>query len=481
MPRNHSASSFNDVALLNSAAHAPARTGLLYSIQAGRIRGPQQNLQPKNPLWSSSYESKTLFKSNSQLNSQSETTIGWSRTSPAHMPSPPRQTPQPIIPNSCSTNLFPLRPQRIDLPVYLNTPARHPDGLPLSREDRALTLRRLDDLKMLGFACRRAHKSRVEGRTHFSMAILYDNLGQLRDAIREYTNFLKVCKTVGDGQGISLACHCLGVDYFLLAEQLAVQEAHRNPNVTVAGLGARSSSPGRTHSATTTSSPNRFACDPLLASPIRGSFDNPRQEGKNNNVVALMDLADPIYLKKALWFHNKHRESSDSVGRLVAHLNMGLAYRAIGHNANAVKSFEFALKYGVQLNSIEAQVLALGALGLGVELEQAKNDADAVKNVVRKYVAASSKLSGRANAVVNEAIGLERLGGLAVQEGDDETAAELFQKARILAHRVDDRVAATRCGIRMGVAAGEANMHAHKQEVLRAATANAEHNRINYR
>ena len=44
--------------------------------------------------------------------------------------------------------------------------------------------------EMLTFACRRASKLREEGRAHFSLGVLRDNLGQYLKAIEAYTQFL---------------------------------------------------------------------------------------------------------------------------------------------------------------------------------------------------------------------------------------------------------------------------------------------------
>ena len=44
--------------------------------------------------------------------------------------------------------------------------------------DRIAATRRLKDYEMLGFACKRAGKSRDEGRSYYSAGVLYDNLGK---------------------------------------------------------------------------------------------------------------------------------------------------------------------------------------------------------------------------------------------------------------------------------------------------------------
>jgi tetratricopeptide (TPR) repeat protein len=71
---------------------------------------------------------------------------------------------------------------------------------------------------MLAFACKRAGKTRDEGRAYYSMGVLYDNIGKYEKAIEFYGQFLNVCKSIGDVHGEALAYNCIGVDYQLLAE-----------------------------------------------------------------------------------------------------------------------------------------------------------------------------------------------------------------------------------------------------------------------
>ncbi len=66
---------------------------------------------------------------------------------------------------------------------------------------------------MLAFACRRAGKTRDEGRAYYSMGVLCDNIGKLKDGIANYKKFLNVCKSIGDVHGEALAYNCIGVNY----------------------------------------------------------------------------------------------------------------------------------------------------------------------------------------------------------------------------------------------------------------------------
>jgi hypothetical protein len=101
------------------------------------------------------------------------------------------------------------QPQRIELPIYFNTPKRKEDiiakkrltnkaqelttsvlknnsGLNMAYADsynRIAAQKRLKDYNILAFACKRAGKSRDEGRAYYSTGVLYDNLGKYKQAI----------------------------------------------------------------------------------------------------------------------------------------------------------------------------------------------------------------------------------------------------------------------------------------------------------
>lgn len=114
---------------------------------------------------------------------------------------------------------LPLRvnqPQRIELPIYFNTPKRKEDiilkkrltnnaaeltasvlknnsGLNMAYADsynRIAAQKRLKDYNILAFACKRAGKSRDEGRAYYSTGVLFDNLGKYKQAIEQYKRFL---------------------------------------------------------------------------------------------------------------------------------------------------------------------------------------------------------------------------------------------------------------------------------------------------
>lgn len=84
--------------------------------------------------------------------------------------------------------------------------------------NRITAQKRLKDYNILAFACKRAGKSRDEGRAYYSTGVLFDNLGKFKQAIDQYKKFLQVCKAIGDVHGEALSYNCIGVGYMKLGE-----------------------------------------------------------------------------------------------------------------------------------------------------------------------------------------------------------------------------------------------------------------------
>lgn len=185
--------------------------------------------------------------------------------------------------------------QRIELPIYFNTPKRREDifsnhrlqaktqskntsALNMSYTDsynRIAAQKRLKDYAILSFACKRAGKSRDEGRAYYSTGVLYDNLGKHKKAVEFYKKFLQVCKAIGDIHGEALAYNCIGVDYQKLAE------------------------------------------------------DNPK------------------FYEDSIDFHMKHKEIADVAGKFLAHVNLGIIYNIMGDSEKASINHQFALRYAI--------------------------------------------------------------------------------------------------------------------------------------
>jgi len=369
---------FGELASGYEGGYRPARVNLRKALEAGKLRNPL-NMQQRTPMWvPPEMDDRPASACSTASRTLRPNSRGGMRASSAKH-------------GTQASGMGALQPQRIELPSYLNTPGRQPDKVPLSPEGRTVTIRRLQDLDLLTFACRRANKVREEGRAHFSCGVLYDNLGQYEKAIKSYANFLKVCKECHDLQGCALAYHCLGVDYEII-----------------------------------------------------GSGNPEKKES----------------LRKALYFHNKHRESSDSVGKFVAHLNMGIAYAELGEREASTVNHQYALRYALQLHSLEGQSLAIGNLGFSAGMYE--NDPEKMRILIERYV----ELCDTLKQTNNQTSAFKKLGSLASQQGNYEQSLEYFEQAVECAKTQGDREAEKACRVQLGIASGQAKMAEHMNNIL---------------
>lgn len=366
---------FGGLATGYEGGYRPARVNLRQALEAGKLRNPL-HMQQRSPVWGPPEKEDRPPSAGSMTSHQD----GRPQSRGGHAQSAKK-----------ATGMGALQPQRIELPSYLNTPARHPDKIPMAPEDRTQTIRKLQDLELLTFACRRANKVREEGRAHFSMGVLQDNLGHYEKAIKSYANFLKVCKECHDLQGCALAYHCLGVDYQIL-----------------------------------------------------GTGDPSKKET----------------LRKSLYFHNKHRESSDSVGKFVAHLNMGIAYAELGEREASTVNHQYALRYALQLHSLEGQSLAIGNLGFSAGMYE--NDPEKMRILIERYV----ELCDTLKQTNNQTNAYKKLGSLASQQGNYEQSLDYFSQAVECAKTQGDKDAEKACRVQLGIAAGQAKMAEHMNSIL---------------
>lgn len=251
---------------------------------------------------------------------------------------------------------------------------------------------------------------REEGRAHFSLGVLRDNLRQYEKAIQCYNQFLRVCKECNDGQGCALAYHCIAVDYQILGGGLVA--------------------------------------DTMSAAAGREAVGITESKIK------------PDVLKKSIFFHNKHRENSDSVGKFVAHLNMGLAYAQLGEKESSTVNHQYALRYALQLHSLEGQSLAIGSLGFSAGMYD--NDPEKMRVLIERYV----HLCDTLKQPRNQATALKKLGVIASQQGDEEQSILYFQQAIDCARATGDRESEKDCSVRLGIAVGQAKMAEHIGNIL---------------
>lgn len=419
LPADKPLGEFMELGSNYEGSYRPARMGLLRAIESGKMRNPL-GMQQSSTLWSARRPSSGSRQARPgggprpqsagvgpRTISAATAGAGTTLSPSGGLPSDPRATDRgPGI----------LQPQRIELPHFLNTPARKPDNQLLRPEEKTQAVRKIKDLELLTFACRRARKLREEGRAHFSLAVLRDNLAQYTKGIESYNEFLRVCKECNDAQGCALAYHCIAVDYQLLG----------------GGAGA---------------------------SPSDGS-DAASKSPKGEAKVGTEVVIKPELLRKAVHFHNKHRENSDSVGKFVAHLNMGLAYAQLGEKEAATVNHQYALRYALQLHSLEGQSLAIGSLSFSAGMYE--NDPEKMRVLIERYV----ELCGALKQTRNQVSALKKLGILASENGNSDDSISYFQQAIDCARAQGDREAEKDCSVRLGIAAGQAKMADHLSSIL---------------
>ncbi len=305
-----------------------------------------------------------------------------------------------------NTSMNPYAPQRIELPLYFNTPMRKDDlvdpgkyrakskagadtsfinnesALNMSYvepSERILYQKRLKDYSILAFACKRANKLRDEGRAYYSSGVLYDNLGQYQKAITCYQKFRAVCQKIGDTHGTALSYNCIGVAYQKLGEK------------------------------------------------------------------------DPRYYQSAVEYHLKHCQIGDLAGKFIANANLGIVYDLLGDKEKAATYHQAALRCAVQISSLAGQTIAIGNLGRVGAGTSMINDKAKLKGLVQKYLELSAELKhkkGEAEAHI-------QLGRIEQEERQYRKSVENFALARRIAKEAGDVKGEHEASVRYGIANAE--------------------------
>eukprot|EP01016_Furgasonia_blochmanni_P032392 TRINITY_DN3341_c0_g1_i8.p1 TRINITY_DN3341_c0_g1~~TRINITY_DN3341_c0_g1_i8.p1 ORF type:complete len:417 (+),score=55.72 TRINITY_DN3341_c0_g1_i8:161-1411(+) len=281
-----------------------------------------------------------------------------------------RKSASPVRSRQRSVN----QPQRLELPLYFNTPFRFnaPAKTPAKEKRANVSFSQLDlppsvdsdvklnatkryrDYSILAFACKRAGKVKDEGRAYYSMGVLRDNTGEYSKAIQEYTKFYEICKLIGDRHGEGLAYNCIGVDYQLIGDQKNDRECYYH----------------------------------------------------------------------ALKYHQMHYDLSDDAGKFIASLNMGLVHAKLGEHKEGSQHHQEALKYAVKISNPHSQSLAIANLGKIGEWN-VTNDPYRLQSFVEKYIDISKEMRD----VAGEQRAYVKLGALLADQGEYSKGAESFEKA----------------------------------------------------
>mmetsp|Transcript_13751 Transcript_13751/g.33856 ORF Transcript_13751/g.33856 Transcript_13751/m.33856 type:complete len:456 (+) Transcript_13751:209-1576(+) len=319
---------------------------------------------------------------------------------------------------------------RVKLPTYLNTPDRKDDGAETSAEERYFMLKKVSDLELLLSACRRSGKLREEGRCCFSLAVLHDNLKEYKRGLKYYTEFLKICRDCEDKQGQALAYHSLASTHQVLGMKLKAAGAEN---------GASS------------------------------GFSSPRGGGSSSSTsTSPTDNEKTQQLKTAIYFHNKHRKIADSVGKFIAHANLGLCYGALAETEAATLNHQYALQFALQLHSVEGQSLAIGNLAVSSDDSVYEQDPTKLRALIERYIQLCDTLNH------DNSTALKKLGTLCVTtERNFEKGIGYYQRALEVAGETGDRKNEKSVLVSMGILQGFSKMETHLKSKIRRAHSSA--------
>lgn len=290
-------------------------------------------------------------------------------------------------------------PQRVETPLYLNSPRRKSGAAPDAEADslgpsgatgtkpmaaplrlakklaETLTTRStLRDNAMLADACRRAGRTKLEGQAHYHMGVLHDNAGEYIRAIECYKKYLLSCRRCGDADGEAIALNHLGVDYQLLG-------------------------------------------------------------------------AD--YYQRSIACHSRHRDIADIRGKYVAHCNLGLVFSAMGQHDRAAQNFRHALRYAINMSNLHGESFAYEHLAAtGTEQGDLRFARECMERALR--------LATTLGDTVRRHSAFNHLGKLATARGDFDEASRCFSASLQVAQedRQSDAVQVEKTRCDLGVALG---------------------------
>jgi len=223
------------------------------------------------------------------------------------------------------------------------------------------------------------------GLVFFKMATAYDELQDVKNALRCAKLYLNVCRQMGDSIGEALACNNIGVQYQTLG-------------------------------------------------------------GRKN-------------LSKAVSYHSLHLQNGDDLGRFIAYLNLGHAYREMQMVAQSRESTMKALECAQKAYSAFGESIACAQLG---ETLRNVGDQDASRNFLEKWL----ELSEGMHDERSEEQAWRSLGSLLQSSSSHQDAAECYTNAYELALSRCDNPKTDFARAMVGVSTGDQQL---EQELRRAA------------
>lgn len=196
------------------------------------------------------------------------------------------------------------------------------------------------------------------GLVFFKMATAYDELRDIKNALRCCKLYLNVCRQMGDAVGEALACNNIGVQY--------------------QNIGGR----------------------------------------KN--------------LQKAVSYHTLHLQNGDDLGRYIAYVNLGQAYRMMDMNAQSRESALKALECAQKAYSAFGESIACAQLGSTMKVV---GDPNASRQFLSKYL----ELAENMHDSESEEDAWTKLGSLLSSQNELGPASECYEHAFHLSMKLGNR------------------------------------------
>ena len=264
----------------------------------------------------------------------------------------------------------------------------------------------LKDYTMLAFSSKRAGKREVEASAYISLAVIYDNQGNLKKGIENYKLYLDIMSSIGDVSGQCLAYNCIGVSYMLLAAPVSDR-----------GISA------------TALAPSLMSLSLKINEMEEKLEEEEGAEGGEAGTASSSSKAKKArYIQEAIAAHEKHLEIADAGGAFVAHTNLGLAHAMAGEVTAAARHHQDALRSSIKMQSIYGQSIAVGNLGL---LAMLKGDKTTARTCFEQHVQLIQALQDP-EAEVNA---WKMLARLAIAEENHGDAVQSLEQARLIASR----------------------------------------------
>lgn len=260
----------------------------------------------------------------------------------------------------------------------------------------------IHDYTVLAFSSHRAGKRDIEGSAYISLAVIHDNLGNLKGGIENYKLYLNICKELGDSTGEATAYNCLGVNYMMLA------------------------------------------CPSSDAGFLSG-FQETTQSVE--------------YINNAITNHENHLNIADSGGQFVAHINLGLCFGVKGDLTTAAKHNQSALRIAIRMQTLYGQSISVGNLGM---LATIKADYKTARTCFEQHLQLVQSL----HDVEGEINAWKMLAKLSTLQDLHEDAIELLDNARSIASKHEYRNELRSILCLMGIAHASADFNEFSAELV---------------